>query len=192
MHVRFPRYAPVLLFVVAAAAGCDGDAASPSSPGPVVPLRSSVTVEPHVVLPEFLPAGSCASRSPFGLRLRVILSGQRDLVLRGLRFRLADPFGTSALPEVIPVPTGSEAALPTPQSIPLPGASVLPASPIPIPGTSPLTGVQVTAGASRPLPFFLRFGCGVIPEGTLFVMTDIADGQGQSGTSQVGVRVGAR
>lgn len=190
MDVRFPRYAPVLLFVSAATAGCDGRAASPASPAPVVPLESSVTVEPRVVLPEFLHAGSCASRSPFGLRLRVILSGSRDIVLRGLRFRLADPFGTSAFPEVIPTPSGSEAALPSPQTAPLPGASVLPSSPVPIPGVSTLTGVQVTGGTTRPLPFFLKFGCGIAPEGTLFVMTDVAGPDGRSGTSQIRVRVG--
>ncbi len=193
MDVRFPRYRPVLLCLFAAAtAACDGTAASPTSPPPLVSLQSSVTVEPTVVQPEFFHAGSCMARSPFGLRLRVTVGGRGDLILRGLRFRLTDRFGTSALPEVVPIPNGAEAALPSPQSMPLPGASSLPTSPIPIPGASPLTGVQVAAGASHSLPFFLRFACGVIPEGTLFVMTDIADGSGQSGTSQLRVRVGGR
>ena len=73
--------------------------------------------------------------------------------------------------------------------MPRPGATSLPTSPIPIPGTSPLTGVAVAAGASRSLPFFLRFGCGVVPEGTLFVATDIAD-DGARSTTQLRVRVG--
>jgi hypothetical protein len=139
--------------------------------------------------PEFLQTDACAARSPFGLRLRVILSGRRDLILRGLRFHLTDRFGTSALPEVIPTPSGSEASLvPTPSQ--LPGAASLPSSPIPIPGVSPLTGVQVVAGSTQTLPFFLRFGCGVVPEGTLFVMTDVAGPDGHAGTSRIGVRVG--
>jgi hypothetical protein len=175
---------------VGATAGCESGATSPISPPALVQLSSAVTVEPLVVQPEFLHAGSCARVAPFGLRLRVILGGHRNLILRGLRFRLTDRFGTSALPEVIPIPTGSEAALPTPQSTPLPGATALPSSPIPIPGASPMTGVSVAAGASQPLPFFLRFGCGVLPEGTLFIMTDIADGNGRSDTSQLRVRVG--
>ncbi len=190
MDVRFPRYAPVVLFLFAAAvAGCDSNAASPTTPAALVQRNSAVTVEPLVVHPEFLHADSCTGRSPFGLRLRVILSGGRDLVLRGLRFRLTDRFGTSALPEVIPIPAGSEAALPSPLSMPRPGATSLPTSPIPIPGSSPLTGVAVAAGSSQSLPFFLRFGCDVVSEGTLLVATDIADGDGHS-TSQLRVRVG--
>lgn len=118
MDVRVPRYAPVVLFVFAAAsAGCDSNPASPTSPAALVQ------------------------------------------------------------------------ALPSPQTMPRPGATSLPTSPIPIPGTSRLTGVAVAAGTSHSLPFFLRFGCGVVSEGTLLVATDIADGDAHS-TSQLRVRVG--
>lgn len=191
MDVRFPRYAPVLLVLVAAsgAFGCGGGAAGPTSPQAPVPVESSVTVEPHVLRPEFLSIGSCTRRSPFGLRLRVIVSGKRNLFLRSMRFRLTDPFETSTFPEVIPTPSGSEAALPP---APFSGAASLPPSAIPIPGAAPFSGAFVPVNTAHSLPFFLRFGCGVIPEGTLSIWTDLDHGGGPSMTSHLRVPVAGR
>jgi hypothetical protein len=191
MDVRIPRYAPLVLLLLAVVnAGCDSAAVSVNAPSPPVPLSSSVAVEPLVVRPEFLHGATCAPFSPFGLRLRILVGGPRDLMLRGLRFQLTDRFGARALPEVIPLPSGMEAALPSTLVSPLPGAAALPTSPIPIPGASPMTGVNVAAGTTQSLAFFLRFGCGIAPEGSLFVITDVADGDGRPGTSQIRVRVG--
>ncbi len=188
MDVRIPRYAAVVLLWLVATAGCDSAAVSVNAPSTPVPLSSPVTVEPMVVRPEFLHGGTCAAFSPFGLRLRLSFREHRHLTLRGLRFRLTDRFGVDALPEVIPLPSGMEAALPTPISSPLPGAASLPAPPLPVPGSSSMTGIGIAAGT--PLAFFLRFGCGVAPEGLLFVSIQVVDRDGRSESSDVRVRVG--
>jgi hypothetical protein len=85
----------------------------------------------------------------------------RDVVLSGLRFQFIDLVGTRTLPEVIRLPSPSSAAtsLPSASPVTLPGIAALP--PLPV---------------SSPIPFFARFGCGVVPDGTL-VITGNLDGR---------------
>jgi hypothetical protein len=181
-----------VLTAIASAIGCDGSTPSPTEPQALVAAESTVTVDPGFLKPEFLHADSCARRAPFGLRLRVNVSGRRDFFIRSMRFRFDDPFETSAFPEVIPTPSGSEAALAAPLTAPFRGGASLPPSAIPIPGAAPFTGRFVPHNTPQSLPFFLRFGCGVIPQGTLLVITDVAAGSGAPGTLQVRVPVGDR
>jgi hypothetical protein len=192
MDVRFPRYAPALLFVVAASAACNSGTSAPTSPVVLASLQSAVSVEPRTVQPEFLHAGSCAARQPFGFRLRVIFDGRGNRTLRRLRFHLSDPDGSTTLPEIIPIPSGQEAALAPLQPVPTPGITSTPGTTIPIPGSLPLTGIPVGSGASQTHPFFLKFPCGVIPAGTLMVIADVGDASGRVDTSQLRVPVGRR
>jgi hypothetical protein len=48
----------------------------------------------------------------------------------------------------------------------------------------------LTAGVSRTLPFFLDFGCGVPPVGTLGISMDTVDSRGLVSTSRTSVHVG--
>ena len=182
MDVRLPRYAPVIL-LVASVAACSGNPSTPTAPAALV-AQSAITAEPLTVQPEFLHGSQCPVRPPFGLRLSIVVNGG-DVILRGMQFRLIDLSGGSVFPDVIPMPSISASpSIPTSAPIPLPEAS-----PIPIPGSSPTSGVFVSVGTSRRLPFFLRFGCGVVPGGTLFITVDATDGAGRSQPSQLRLRV---
>ena len=93
---------------------------------------------------------------------------------------LAAPFGGTSIPSSSvslpspPVPLPSSPPVPLPSSPPVP----IPSSfPIPIPGS-----MSLSAGVSRTLPFFLTFGCGVPPVGTLVVSIDTGDSRGTVGT----------
>lgn len=180
---RSPAYAPILLVLtLVATAACGGGSVNPSSPAPSAPAKSSITAEPLVARPEFLQNSSCSTRPPFGVRITVILGGVDDLIVRGVGFAFTDRFGDRALPDVFPVPSGST-SMPSSSPIPFPGPTPIPgSSPIPIPGSSPINGVFVSAGASHSQTFFLRFGCGLIPEGMLVVSGDVADRTGRPST----------
>jgi hypothetical protein len=156
MNTRFRRYAPVvLLFALASAVACDRTADSPTSPELVRQVQTSITAEPRSVQPEFLTSPACVGRRPFGARVTVIVEGRDGLILRDLRFAFVDRFGTRTLPEVIPIPTASS-SIPSSSPISIPGVAALPSA-------SPVLG---------PLPFFVRFGCDVIPEGTLIITAE--------------------
>ena len=192
---------PVLLVLLTLPAACNSDSAdvSVTSPTPLVAsttIESSFGVEPSTVRPEMLP-GSCAGQSPFGVRLALTLRGAHELILRGLRFSHTDRFGTRSLPDVFPIPSVS-APLPSGGRIPfgaagtLPGVAPLPASsPIPIPGSSPIAGVLVSPSSSILPVYLLRFGCGVVPDGFVWVNIDMADRKGRLETSELRVRIGA-
>lgn len=188
MDVRFPRYAPVILLVTSLAA-CSSNSTTPTAPAALV-AQSAITAEPLTVQPEFLDGSQCPARPPFGVRFTVVVNGGQDVILRAMQFRLVDPSGGSVFPQVIPMPSISASpSIPSSAPIPFPGAATLPASPIPIPGSSPVTGLFVSAGTSRRLPFFLRFECGVVPGGTLFITVDATDRLGRSQPSQLRLRV---
>jgi hypothetical protein len=194
-----PKYGLLLLFLpLVAAAACDRTELTLTGPAPsaLLPLQSSFSAEPRSILPEFLPTGSCVTRPAFGLRLSVIIGGGEVVILRGLRFGFNDRFGASAFPDVFPIaslsaPPVQSPGIPTSSPISLPGIAALPASPIPIPGSSPIDGILIAAGTSRTLPFFLRFGCGLVPDGTLVITADAADANGRFETPQMRVRVGS-
>jgi len=191
MCQRFLRYAPVLLYVVTLAAGCGRTNGSPTSPTPSVQPTASMTAEPVAVRPDFLPTPVCLTRPAFGIRLSIRISGGEGLILRGLQLAFTDRFGGRALPEGFPIPTATAASFPPASPIPIPGAAALPGtSPIPIPNGPPVHGVFVPPGSSRTLPFFVRFDCGVIPDGTLLVTADAGDSNGQFQLSQMKIRVG--
>lgn len=193
MNVRFPTYAPFVLYLSLAASlvtGCNRNVASPTSPTEAGGGQSAITADPLNVEPELLHPSTCPGEPTFGFRVNVIVGHRRDLVLRGLQFRLVDLLGATTLPEVIPLSASS--AVPVPSNLPgsVLGAATLPASPIPIPGGSPMHGVFIEAGGSRGLPFYLRFGCGRKPAGTLFISADAADMQGRPYSWDARVRVG--
>ena len=174
MYQRFLRYPPVLLFVMSlVAAACDRVSIAPTSPaGPG--FEASLSAEPASIRPEFLPSPHCFDRPPFGLRVFISFRG-RDVFLRGLSFRFVDLIGTRTLPEVIrlPSPSSTATSIPTAGPVTLPGIAALP----PLPITSPV-------------PFFARFGCGVLPKGTLIITGDV--GQATGAMERIEMRVGVQ
>jgi hypothetical protein len=190
MFERSPKYAAGLLtLLLAASSACDRITASPTTPAPAGgALKRSFTAEPLTVRPEFLPQGSCTGRSPFGVRITVILRSGEDFFLRGLRFSFTDRFGGRSLPDVFPTPEGS--FIPSSPPVPFPGFAPLPTrGPIPIPGSPPSEGLLVDAGTVRQLPFFLRFGCGFFPDGTIVIAVDLNDRNGRPDRAEMEVRV---
>jgi hypothetical protein len=190
MFERSPKYVLVpLTLLLAASIACDRTTASPTTPAPGAgALKLSFTAEPLVVRPEFLPGSSCTSRPSFGVRITVVLGSGEDVILRGLRFSFTDRFGERALPDVFPTPEGS--FIPSSPPVPFPGVASLPTrGPIPIPGSPPIDGVLVSALTSRELPFFLRFGCGVFPDGTLLIDGDLNDRNGRPDRAEMRVVV---
>jgi hypothetical protein len=200
MTRNFLNYGVPLLFVLlVTTTACSDTDAGVTGPAPVLAtssVQASLALEPLSVRPEFLHAGSCVGRRPFGVRIGLRVRGGHDVILRGLRFSFVDRFGATSLPQVIPIPSLSAplpqaSTIPTASPVPIPGIATLPgASPIPIPGSSPINGLVFPAGTSRVLPFFVRFGCGVVPEGFLFVAADAGDSSGSVSTSELRVRVG--
>jgi hypothetical protein len=163
MFERSPRYPAIMLaLLLAAVTACNRTSASPTTPAAAdAALKPSFTAEPLKVRPEFLPHGSCTGRTPFGVRITVVVAAGEDFILRGLSFSFTDRFGGRSLPDVFPTPDGS--SIPTSAPIPFPGFAPLPTrGPIPIPGSPPIDGVLV-GRTVRELPFFLRFGCGLVP-----------------------------
>jgi hypothetical protein len=143
--------------LVTFAGGCSRMPATPAGPAEGTGQQASITAEPRSARPDFLPTPTCPTRPAFGVRLSIIIRGSHGLTLRGFRFQFIDRLGGRTLPEVIPIPTPSAtSSLPSSSPIPIPGFAALPASP------------PVLGG----LPFFVRFGCNVIPEGTLLVTAD--------------------
>ena len=188
MHAAFSKCVQGFLVpAFVAAAACSGGDASPTAP---TPLNSpSVTVEAAEVIRESVPFGGCPAGEHFGLRLVIVVSAGQDLIIRGLGFDFLDQLGKTSTSRLIPTsaaPFGGT-SLPSPP-VPLPSSvpvSIPSSFPIPIPGSMPLS-----AEVSQRLPFFLRFGCGVPPAGTLTIGVDTVDGHGTVGTSRVSVNVG--
>lgn len=207
MEVRVPKYGVGLLFVaLSAVAGCDRAAVSVTAPAGDAgggSMQSSFAAEPAAVRPEFVATAGCTGHPAFIARVSVVVGGgPHDVIVRGLRFGFTDRFGAGSLPTIIPIPSISSPAptsslpsaspIPSTSPIPIPGIAALPgASPIPIRGASPINGLLVPNGTYRSLPFLLRFGCGVLGDGTLVITADAADRNGLFGTSNVRVRIGS-
>lgn len=200
MELRVPKYGVGLLFVaLSAAAGCDRAAVSVTAPAGDAgggSMQSAFAADPAAVSPEFVTTAGCTDHPAFHARVSVVVGGPQDVIVRALRFGFTDRFGAGTLPEIIPIPSPTSPhpapSLPDASPIPIPGAAVLPgASPIPIPGAPPINGLFVPTGTRRSLPFLLRFGCGVLGDGTLVITADAADRNGRLSTSNVRVRIGS-
>jgi len=190
---------PLLFVLLVGATACDRSSESMTAPSATLEMsavESSLGVEPRIVPPTFLPADSCVGGSrPFGARVSVVFRGDHDLILRGLRLSFTDRFGQTALPQAVPIPT-QLATLPEGSSIPtttpvtLPGIAALPdVSPIAMPGSRPITGLVFAGGSSHMLHYFVRFGCGVFPDGVLIILADAGDRTGRFSTSELRVRI---
>lgn len=188
MSVRLPTYAAIsLVLVFLTSPACSPNSITPTSPNTTTNLKS-LSAEPEMVRPEFVSNPSCLTHQAFGVRLIVIIGGE-DLIVRGIRFGFTDRFGNRSLPDVFSTTAGST-SIPSSGPVPFPGAAVLPnVSAIPIPGSSPITGMLVPDAQRLSLPFFLRFGCDVFPEGTIVITLDTADTVGRPGTREVNVAV---
>jgi hypothetical protein len=189
MFEHSPRYMAVMLtLLLAAVTACNRTSASPTTPAAAdAALKASFTAEPLKVQPEFLPTGLCSGRSPFGVRITVVVGAGEDFILRGVSFSFTDRFGGRSLPDVFPTPDGS--SIPMSAPVPFPGFAPLPTrGPIPIPGSPPIDGVLV-GRTVRELPFFLRFGCGLVPDGTIVIVIDLNDRRGRPERAEMEVRV---
>ena len=199
MTRSLPTFGVPLLFVLLMlTTACDRNDASVTAPGALREMSAiepSLGVEPRTVHPTFLSAGSCVGNRPFGASVTVVFSGDHDVILRGLRFSFIDRFGVTTLPHIIVVPSHlvtepQGSTIPTSSPVPLPGIAALPGmSPIPIPGSSPIPGLIFAGGSSHALHYFVRFGCGVFPEGTLIVSADTGDRSGRFSMSEARVLI---
>lgn len=196
MHASFSKYVPLLLFAAfGVSTGCgERDHANPNAP--TMLASASVTAEPSTATAELVPNRLCPDGSTFGVRIIITIGAGSDIIASGLRFEFTDRAGHRTIPLAIATataPTESTSTstftpipIPTQSSIPIPGSS-----PVTIPSSSPIPvdGVQIPAGATRTVPIFLQFGCGVVAPGTLVVFVDTTDMRGTSFTPQVRVRV---
>jgi len=201
MKLLVHKYGVGLLFLaLLVLAACDGapvTVTAPAGDSGGGSMQSAFAAEPATIRPEFFPTPGCPGRPAFFARVSVVIGGSDAVILRGLRFGFTDRFGAVTLPEILLIPSlTSPAPEPSPPGgspIPLPGIAALPASPIPIPtpGASSINGLLVPNGIRRSLPFLLRFGCGVLGDGTLVITADAADRNGRFSTSDVRVRIGS-
>jgi hypothetical protein len=198
MHARFSKYVSVLLFPAMGVMAACGERESASPTGPTVLQSALVTAEPSVAPAELVPDRFCSAGSTLGVRIIITIGGGSEVIARGLQFEFTDRFGHRDVPVAIwtsTSPAGSDRIplpIPTQGSIPMPGTSPIPipsSSPIPIPASSQIPGVRIPAGASRTVPIFLQFGCGVTAGGILVVTVDTVDMRGMSFTSHARVRV---
>ena len=179
---------PVVL--VAFSLACGGTA-SPTAPERSAPI--SISAGPITIDTGILTSSACPTRFGFGLNLTIIVRGGSGGRLRVITFEFVDRFGRHARPDVIdtlPQP-GASTSMPTASPIPFPTPASLPSTgPLPLPGSMPLQSLIVAGDAPRPLPFFLRFGCGVMSEGTLVIIVEGTDTTGAPFKSELQLQVG--
>ena len=188
MPRRLPSFGVLLLcLLLVATLGCDQTAMVITTTGPA-PLTATVSagttfgVEPSMLMPEILP-GACGGHSPFGLRLIVTVRGDHDVTIRGMHVSYTDRFGARALPSIMPIPS---------LSTPFPSGATLPtSSPVQVPGFAsfPEAGVVVPRGSQHGFPYLMRFGCEVVPGGTIVILIETSDQHGKTETSELRVRV---
>jgi hypothetical protein len=185
MRVRFPMYVVAALFSVSLGlTGCSRNESTTTAPAAPTPV--SLTAEPSVLTPEFVPGGGCHTDPAFGVRFAVGLSGPNDVYFRRLRFHFHDRFGRVDNPRV----TLNNGAPPPPSSLPTSGPVPFPSSsPIPMPGANTPAGMLTSFGHARRLPLWLDFTCGIAPSGTLVVIVDFDDhGRSLSAETRVPVQ----
>lgn len=181
MYAHFSKYvAGVLVLVVLVSAAC-----SENNPvdvlGPTAaPQALSLTAEPAVVTPEFLPTTFSVCNAPrFRTRFVVLLGGIRGVAVTGLFVGFTDFLGLAAVPTVLP-------------AAPFGGTTTFSAArvPVPFPATGPNDGLSVPTGFPQNVPVTLEFGCHVRPRGTILVTADTRDGRGRMETARLSVPVG--
>jgi hypothetical protein len=184
MAVRLPTYAVILLLLVlVSSSACNRGSVTMTAPNTTTNLKATLASEPESVRPQFL-TDLCPSHPAFGVRLTVIVGGE-DLIVRGVRFGFFGRTGTHFVPHAFLTTLGST-TIPSTSAVPFTGTVSLPnSSPIPIPGAPAIHGVRVNAGDRLALPFFLRFGCGVLPEGSIVVTVDTSDTIGRFGAPEL-------
>jgi hypothetical protein len=154
-----------------------------------------------VATPEFVPNASCRTVPAFRTSLVVIVGGNRDLILRNLRFSFTDRHGGNTLPFVIAgvVTTSVLTSVPNPMPVPMPNSSPITipgtmpipgSSPVAIPGAPAVDGVVLNAGTSRRLPLVLEFGCGVPASGSLTVIAEMMERDGTPRNQRTTLRLG--
>jgi hypothetical protein len=201
MHAPFRKFVPLalLITIVSTASSCS-DSDDPSPTAPTTHVTATMTAEPMVVTPEFVPNASCRTVPAFRTSLVVVVAGDRDLILRNLRFSFTDRLGGTTLPVVIavvttsvltsvpnsmPVPMPNTSPITIPGTMPIPGSSA-----VAVPGSPAVDGVVVLAGTSRRLPLVLEFGCGVPSAGSLTVIAEMMDRDGTPRNQRTTVRLG--
>ena len=196
MQGRMWRLASAAVVVLSLGfAGCDSTAAVITTgnlvrPTAVAGLNSTpkLVVVPGVVLPQFVFGPACGLHAPFVTNLSVSVTSQRDLFFRGAGFELIDPFGVRSLPSAVRI---SSAAFPLPSAGPVPvPVPVSPVPPVAVPSYTPLGGMPILAGAPFVQPFWLDFGCGIVPTGTLVVFVDTIDRNGAADLARTTVAMG--
>jgi hypothetical protein len=156
MYARFHIYAPLMLLVVPAMVGCGRISASPTDPAAPTALQGSITAEPVSARPQFLHSPACFASPAFSFVLRITVGGGPSLELHGFRFLFIDRLGARTFPEVTPIPTPSAFSLPSSSPVSVPGF-------VRVPAASAGTGL---------FPLLVKFGCDVVPEGTLIVTAE--------------------
>ena len=180
MPTRFLKYFPVVLLLVVLTAACS-DSTPTDVTGPTSAAQSlSLTAEPAVVTPEFMPTLFRVCNAPrFRTRFVVLLGAIRGVAVTGLFVSFTDVLGVAAVPTVIPAaPFGGTTHIST--------ARV----PVPFPTSGPNDGLSVPTGFSQQVPITLEFGCHVRPRGTILVSADTRDDRGRMGTSRLSVQLG--
>lgn len=184
---RSHRYGLLLVsFALVTAFACSTNSSSATSPTALTAESGgqySLTAEPVMLRPEFLPDVPCSSSRAFGTRVIVVVSGGSGVLVRGLRFRFTDRFGVRVFPQVRVIPGSSPMTIPVTMIPPLMG--------IPIPGQAPAPPSTMSqASNAQRFPFFLTFGCGLSTNGVVSVSTDTIDGTGRAETREIRVPLG--
>jgi hypothetical protein len=171
MYARFHFYAPMLLLLAPLMAGCGRLSASPTDPEAPTALQGSITAEPLKARPEFLHSPACLASPAFSFVLKINVGSGAGLTLHGFRFLFIDRLGGRTLPEVTSI------------QIPSSGFSMPSSSPVTVPG---FVRVPAASAGTGQFPFSLRFGCDVMPEGTLIVTAEAGKSQNLEVRIQVG------
>ena len=176
----------VLVSAVVASSSCGGtDSATVTMPAATSAV--SVKIEPDAIVPALDEHAACGAQRPFDLRFVVRLGGPEAIAFNRVHFKFVDGLGRIEFPQISMGGLSPGAITPNVGSIPIPtSGSILPSSTsIPMPNSNTLTSF----GTTRELPLLLRFGCGVMPSGTLFVVVDFDDrGHSRSHELRVNVR----
>jgi hypothetical protein len=181
MSIRLSKFVPVVLLLLTSlvsTACSDSNPADVTGPTDAAPLLS-LSAEPAVVTPEFLPRIGMCNAPRFRTRFVVILGGIRGVAVTGLFVSFTDFLGFAAVPTVIP-------------AAPFGGTTQISAAriPVPFPASGPADGLSVPTGFPQQVPVTLEFACHVRPRGTIIVSADTRDGRGRMGTSRFSVQVG--
>jgi hypothetical protein len=179
MHALFPKYIPgaILLVMLAATACSDDNPVDVTAPTAAPSL--SLTAEPAVVTPEFLPPIGLCTAPSFRTQFVVVLGGTGGVAVTGLFVNFNDFLGFAAVPTVIPAAQFRTTTQTSAARIP-----------VPFPASGPNDGLSVPTGVPQRIPVTLLFGCHVRPRGTIIVSADTRDNRGRKGTSRFSVQVG--